>query len=356
MRGAALCVTASSTAAQEGSLRICSFSAQNYVREFLEGPLRASFPNSAFFEAALDLDTAQLAGGYDAACLFVNDLASEPVIKRLAEGGVRFLAMRCAGFDKVDVAAAAEAGIRVARVPTYSPHSVAEHAVAMLLCLNRNLHHAYLRVREGDYSLSGLVGFELRTKVVGIVGTGAIGLAACQIFRGFGSRVLAYDIREDPAAVALGVEYVSKERLLREVDIVSLHCPLLPSTYHIIDAESIATMKPGAIIVNVSRGGLVDTDAACNALESGQLGGLACDVYEHEGSLFFKDWRTCQLKEGFKVWDRKFQLLKTFPNVLISPHSAFLTSEALANIAATTVENLKAFEAGLPTLNELKAM
>ncbi|EIE23378.1 hypothetical protein COCSUDRAFT_28806 [Coccomyxa subellipsoidea C-169] len=326
--------------------KVAVFSAARYVHEFLHEPIMSNFPGSTFIEAQLDVNTAPLAAGHQVICCFVNDDLSKDVVNKLAEVGVRFVAMRCAGFDRVDVKACEQAGIAVARVPTYSPASVAEHAVAMLLCLNRNLHLAHIRMWAGDYTLSGLVGFELKSKTVGVLGTGAIGAAACRIFRGFGSRVLAHDIYESEEVRALGVEYVSKEDLLRLADVISLHCPLLPSTYHIIGAESIATMKRGAIIVNVSRGGLVDTDAATDALESGQLGGLALDVYEHEGSLFFKNWTAVTAGERFRSWDKKFQTLKSYPNVLVTPHSAFLTEQALSNIAATTVDNIEEFGAG----------
>ncbi|KAK9905506.1 hypothetical protein WJX75_001127 [Coccomyxa subellipsoidea] len=326
--------------------KVAVFSASRYVHDFLNEPIMENFPGSTFIEAQLDINTAPLAAGHKAICCFVNDNLSKDVVEKLAEAGVRFVAMRCAGFDRVDLKACEQAGIAVARVPTYSPASVAEHAVAMLLCLNRNLHLAHIRMWAGDYTLSGLVGFELRSKTVGVLGTGAIGAAACRIFKGFGSRVIAYDIYESEEVRALGVEYMSKEELLQQADVISLHCPLLPSTYHIIDKDSIATMKRGAIIVNVSRGGLVDTDAATDALETGQLGGLALDVYEHEGSLFFKNWTALTSGERFKSWDKKFQMLKSYPNVLVTPHSAFLTEQALSNIAATTVENLKEFSTG----------
>ncbi|CAL5224887.1 g7646 [Coccomyxa viridis] len=326
--------------------RVAVFSAHRYVLDFLEQPVMSNFPDSTFIEAQLDANTALLAAGHAAVCCFVNDDLSKEVVERLAEVGVKFVAMRCAGFDRVDVRSCQQLGIKVARVPTYSPASVAEHAVAMLLCLNRNLHLAHIRMWAGDYTLSGLVGFELRCKTVGVVGTGAIGAAAARIFCGFGAKVIAHDLYESEALKKLGVTYVSKEELLQQADVISLHCPLLPSTYHIIDKASIESMQPGAIIVNVSRGGLVDVDAAMDALESGQLGGLAMDVYEQEGALFFKNWSSVSASERYKSWDKKFQLLKSYPNVLISPHSAFLTKEALENICSTTVANIKEFQEG----------
>eukprot|EP00884_Botryococcus_braunii_P010134 jgi/Botrbrau1/19121/Bobra.0077s0034.1 len=335
--------------------RVAVFSSANYVKNFFEAVLQAACPGSSFFEARLDKDSAALAAGHDVVCLFVNDDASAEVIEELASVGVKMIAMRCAGFDKVDLVAAEKWGIQVARVPTYSPHSVAEHAVGLCLCLNRNLHKAYVRIWQGDYSLSGLVGFEIRTKTIGILGTGAIGAATAQIFKGFGGKVIAYDIRENPAVTALGIPYVSKEEVLQEADIVSLHVPLLPSTYHIIDRNSIAMMKDGAMIINVSRGALVDTDAAIEALESAKLGGLAIDVYEHEGALFFSNWSAMPFSDRASTWDRRFQVLKSLPTVLVSPHSAFLTKEALDNIAATTIYNISQFAAGEELTNAVKA-
>lgn len=324
-------------------IKVATFSSQAYEKAFLVPAIQKAFPGSNFFEARLDAATAPLAQGYEAACLFVNDNASGEVLEQLAGAGVRFIAMRCAGFDKVDLPAAERLGIQVARVPSYSPHSVAEHAVAMLLCLNRNLHLAYNRVRSGDYSLSGLEGWEVKSKTIGVLGTGAIGCAAVSIFKGFGSRVLAHDLERNPAVEELGAEYVSREQLLRESDVISLHLPLVPSTRNILCAESFAAMKPGAVVVNVSRGGLIDTDAALDALESGKLRGLAMDVYDREGDLFFTDYTRGPFHEKRKGWDRKLSLLMALPNVLVTPHSAFLTEQALSNIAETTIENLQEF-------------
>ncbi|KAL3158684.1 hypothetical protein ABBQ32_011426 [Trebouxia sp. C0010 RCD-2024] len=254
--------------------------------------------------------------------------------------------MRCAGFDKIDVEAAESLGIRVARVPTYSPHSIAEHAISLMMCLNRRLHHAHMRMQQWDYSLSGLVGFELHGKTVGVVGTGAIGLALCTVLKGFGCLVLAHDLKPNAQCQGMGVEYVYLEELLQRSDVVSLHCPLLPSTKHMISDERLAMMKPGAMLINCSRGGLIDTLALIEALESGHIGAAGLDVYEREGPLFFANLGEMELNERMHSWDRNFQILKSFPNVLITPHSAFLTQEALQSIAQTTIVNLTEFQLG----------
>ncbi|CAL8465644.1 g5180 [Coccomyxa elongata] len=334
---------------------VAVFSAQKYVLDFLHEPIIKNFPGSTFFEARLDVNTAPLAAGHQVVCCFSKDNLSREVVDKLASAGVKFVAMRCAVFHNVDLRACQEAGIAVARVPNYSPSSVAEHAVAMLLCLNRNLHLANIRMHTGDYTLSGLVGYEMRSKTIGVIGTGAVGTVACRIFRGFGCKVLAYDICESDAVKALGVEYVVKEQLLRSADIITLHCPSLPSTRHIINKSSIAIMKTGAIIVNVSRGSLVETDAAIQAIESGQLGGLALDVYEHEGALFSRNWTALSPTERFKSWDREFQRLKSHPNILITPSLSFLTEEALTNIAAETVNNIREFSAGRSLTHQVQS-
>ncbi|KAL3135515.1 hypothetical protein ABBQ38_005995 [Trebouxia sp. C0009 RCD-2024] len=297
-------------------------------------------------EGRLDQHSATFAAGHQAVCLFVNDDGSAPVLKILADCGVSFIAMRCAGFDKIDVEAAESLGISVARVPTYSPHSIAEHAISLMMCLNRRLHHAHMRMHQWDYSLSGLVGFELHGKTVGVVGTGAIGSALCAVLKGFGCLVLAHDLKPSAHCQGMGVEYVSLEELLQRSDVVSLHCPLLPSTKHMISAQRLALMKPGAMLINCSRGGLVDTLALIEALESGHIGAAGLDVYEREGPLFFANLGEMELNERMQSWDRNFQILKSFPNVLITPHSAFLTQEALQSIAQTTIVNLTEFQLG----------
>ncbi|GAB4816217.1 hypothetical protein N2152v2_003263 [Parachlorella kessleri] len=339
------------------NFKIAVFSSQQYVLDFLEAPLEAAFPknNVKFFESRLKLESAPLARGFDAVCAFVNDRISEAVIQVLAEGGVRFLAMRCAGFDKVDVAAAAKYGLKVVRVPAYSPRSVAEHALALTFTLARNLHLTHQRVAAGNYTLSGLVGFELSGKTFGIVGTGKIGLALIKLLQGFDCTVLCYDVYKTQEAERLGGRYVSLEELLSQADIVSLHTPLLTETFHLMDQSRLALMKPTAYLINVSRGGLVNTAALLNALQEGRLGGCAMDVYENEGPLFFRDYTRFSPLERLKNWDRQFEELISLPNVLITPHSAFLTNEALSNIAETTISNLKACAMGEPLINEVRA-
>ncbi|UYV13040.1 MAG: 2-hydroxyacid dehydrogenase [Phycisphaera sp.] len=293
-----------------------------------------------FVEASLRETTALLAEGYEAVVIFSQDEAPAAVLERLKVAGVRLVALRAAGFNQVDLEIAQRLGIAVARVPAYSPHAVAEHAVALMLCLNRKIHRAYNRVRERNFALEGLMGFDMHGKTAGVVGAGRIGLAACSILRGFGCRVLAFDPKPSEEARTLGVEFVGLDTLLRESDIVSLHCPLTPGTRHLIDGRALASMKDGAMLINTSRGGVVDTKAVIDALKARRLGSLGIDVYEEEGDLFFKDL------SGEILDDEVFARLLTFPNVLITGHQGFFTREALGNIARTTIKNLTDFEAG----------
>jgi D-lactate dehydrogenase len=277
----------------------------------------------------------------------VNDRVDRPCLEALAKLGIRHVALRCAGFNSIDVAAAKEIGISATRVPAYSPHAVAEHAVALLLALNRKIPRANNRVHDLNFALNGLVGFDLHGKTVGIFGTGKIGRIAAQIFRGFGMRVLAYDPFTSPEwAQQYGVEYTDPKTLAAESDVISLHTPLTPETHHIIRQETIALMKPGAFLVNVSRGALIDTKALIEGLKSGQIGGVALDVYEEEEGVFFEDL------SGQILHDDELARLLTFPNVLITAHQAFLTREALAEIARVTVANLVALGKGQPFLPE----
>jgi D-lactate dehydrogenase len=318
-------------------MRIAFFSAKPYDRP--------SFDTAAdghavdYFEARLDSTTAPLADGYPAVCAFVSDDLSAGTLEALADGGVRLVLLRSAGFNHVDLEAAERLGLAVARVPAYSPHAVAEHAVALALALNRRLHRAHNRVREGNFELGGLLGVDLRGKTAGVVGTGRIGAAAAQILGpGFGMRLLAYDPYPDPEVEAMGAEYVGVGRLLAEADLVTLHCPLTPETHHLLGRGAFAQMKPTAILVNTSRGGLVDTVALVDALKAGQVGAVALDVYEEEGDLFFRDL------SDRGVPDDVFARLLTFPNVLITGHQGFFTAEALAAIAQTTLASAAAFE------------
>jgi len=290
-----------------------------------------------FHSARLEAKTAKLAADSHAVCVFVNDVLDRPTLTILQENGVRLIALRCAGFNNVDLAAARDLGLTVTRVPAYSPYAVAEHAVALLLALNRKLHRAYNRVRESNFSLEGLVGFDLHGKTVGIVGTGKIGAVFAKIMAGFGCRLLAFDAfpRTD-----LPVTYVDAKQLLAESDVISLHVPLLPETYHFLKAETIAQLKRGAVIVNTSRGALIEAHALIDGLKSGHVGGAALDVYEEEGGIFFHDL------SGRILQDDVLARLISMPNVLITSHQAFLTHEALANIAQTTLETITAFERG----------
>lgn len=348
--------------AKAKSLRLAVFSSQQYVLDHFAPPLRRHFPDTTFIEARLDHETAALAKGHDAICVFVNDDVSAPVVERLQKAGVRMIALRCAGYDRVDLPACAAAGIRVARVPTYSPTSVAEMAVALMFSLSRNLHLIPGRVAAGNYALSGLVGWEVYNQTAVVLGTGAIGAEACRIFKGIGMRVLAYDVRPSPIVQAMGVEYGSVEEILPQADVVSLHMPLLPSTMNFFNHEKVAMLKPNTLLINVSRGGLVDTDALIAGLESGQIGGLGLDVYANEGALFFTDWTSMDTSKRMKFWDRKFKTLISYPQVFVTPHSAFLTHEALASIGRTTAVNLLEFVAlgekgkeGKGLTNEVKA-
>lgn len=317
-------------------MRIAVFSTKPYDRRFLE-QANAGGHDFTWIEARLDAATARLAEGAEAACLFVNDRADEAALEVLAAGGVRLLALRSAGFNHVDLGAARRLGIAVGRVPAYSPEAVAEHAVALILTLNRQTHRAYNRVREGNFALEGLLGFDLRGKTVGVVGTGQIGVAFARIMAGFGCRLLGADPQPNAACLALGMEYRPLDALLPEADIVSLHCPLTHETRHLLDARRFGLMKRRAMLINTSRGAIVDTTAAIRALKSGRLGHLGLDVYEEEEKLFFEDL------SGTVIADDVFARLLTFPNVLITGHQAFFTAEAMRAIAETTMANVESF-------------
>jgi len=323
-------------------MRIILFSSQNYDREsFLAANPGHGF-ELHFQQSPLRPDTAALAMGFEVVCPFVNDDLSRPVLEQLAAGGTRLIALRSAGYNHVDLAAAHALGLTVVRVPAYSPHAVAEHAVGLVLALCRHLHRAYNRTREGDFSLHGLTGFDLHGKSVGVVGSGQIGQVFAQIMRGFGCQVLAYDPYPNPAIEALGGRFVGLDQLLAESDIISLHCPLNDATRHLVNADSLQRMKRGAMLINTGRGALVDTPALIEALKSGQLGYLGLDVYEEEAEIFFAD------RSDLPLQDDVLARLLTFPNVIITAHQAFLTHEALAAIAGTTLDNIGAWRQGAP--------
>lgn len=318
-------------------MKVSVFSTKPYDKDFLSAANDGAH-DLVFLDVRLSRDTASLAAGSDCVCAFVNDELDSDVIARLAQGGVELIALRSAGFNHVDLDATQQAGISVGRVPAYSPHAVAEHTIALILTLNRHLHRAYNRVRDGNFALDGLIGFDLCGKTVGIIGTGQIGAIVAQILAGFGCDLVAFDPYENPACAELGVRYVDLDELLSRSDIIALQCPLTPDTHHLIDAEAIAKMKPGVMIINTSRGAVVDTSALIAGLKSGAVGSVGLDVYEEEADLFFED-----LSQTF-IRDDIFARLLTFPNVLITGHQGFFTHEALTAIAETTIANITAFE------------
>lgn len=333
-------------------MKIAVFSARPYDRRSLEEANAAGTAGERieflYYDAALDLHSAALAQGCDGVCVFVNDCLDAPVLQALHGQGVRAIVLRCAGFNNVDLACAQRLGFFIARVPAYSPEAVAEYTLALVMTLNRRTHRAYNRVREGNFALDGLLGRTLHGKTVGIVGTGNIGLATARIFRGMGCTVLGHDPCPSDAFAQVG-EYAALDELLARADILSLHCPLTAETTHLINEASLAAMKPGAMLVNTSRGALVDTHAVIRALKARQLGHLAIDVYEQEDGLFFQD-RSADIIE-----DDVFQRLMTFPNVLVTGHQGFFTAEALQEIAQVTLQNLRHFAADTECPNRVPA-
>lgn len=328
-------------------ITVSVYDSKPYDREYLQAASAGSPIRWNFLEFRLSRDTAIAARESEAVCVFVNDVVDRPTLEILASQGVKLVCLRCAGFNNVDLTAAKELGMHVTRVSSYSPHAVAEHAVALLMALNRKLHRAYNRVREANFSLRGLVGFDLHGKTAGILGTGNIGRCMAQILRGFGMRVLAYDVVESPEwARANGVEYADPRVIARESDVLSIHLPLTESTQRIVRKDTLDLMKPGAILINVSRGKLIDTADLIQALKSGKLGGVALDVYDGEEGVFFEDHSESVLQ------DDTLARLLTFPNVLITAHQAFLTKEALSAIAETTVANIAAMTQGAPFVSE----
>jgi D-lactate dehydrogenase len=327
-------------------MKVAFFSARKYEAPFFNESAGDAV-RFTYLETRLSKDTVGLAAGHDAVCVFVNDEVDAAVLRHLHKLGIKAVALRCAGFNNVDIKTANSLGIKVVRVPAYSPYSVAEHTIALILTLNRKTHKAYNRVREGNFTLDGLMGFDLHGKTVGLIGTGKIGECTARILVGFGCRVLAYDLVPNAECEAIGVSYVSLDELYKQCDIISLHCPLTPDTYHMIGRDSISKMKQGVMIVNTSRGGLIDTKAVIQNLKSGKIGYLAIDVYEEESDLFFDD-----LSDKV-IADDVFIRLSTFHNVLITGHQAFFTVNAMQNIADTTVANIKELAAGCALSNEV---
>ena len=324
---------------------IAVFDAKPYDRDYITRASGADKLDWRFQQFRLDNKTVLAADGAQAVCVFVNDHLNREVLERLAGSGIRLVALRCAGFNNVDLEAARELGIAITRVPSYSPHAVAEHTIALILALNRKIHRAYNRVREMNFSLSGLVGFDLFGKTAGVLGTGKIGRIVAEILRGFGMRVLAFDpFPNQEWAAQQGIEYVEARTLMRESDLITLHLPLTPQTDHIVNKDTLAQTKPVFMLINVSRGGLIHTRALIEALKSGHIGGVALDVYEEEEGIFFEDL------SGEVLRDDELARLLTFPNVLVTAHQAFLTHEALSEIARITVENVLRFVGKQPLL------
>ena len=329
-------------------MKVTLFSSKSYDESFFPPENGGNIHELVFHEFKLTPASAPLAAGSRAVCAFVNDHLDRETLEILQAGGTEYIAMRCAGFNNVDLAAVKDLGMKVVRVPAYSPHAVAEHTVGLLLALNRRLYRAYNRVREGNFSLQGLVGFDIHGLTVGVIGTGTIGEKVVRLFNGFGCNVLCCDVHENETVKAMGAQYVSKQELFTQSDIISLHCPLLESTRHMIDANAIAQMKPGVTLLNTSRGGLIDTSAVIEGLKSGHVGNLGIDVYEEEDNLFFED------QSGEVMQDDVFARLLTFPNVLITGHQAFFTSNALTQIARTTLQNLSDLEKTGACVNEIE--
>jgi D-lactate dehydrogenase len=328
--------------------KILFYDTKPYDIEFFERANNDFGFELKYFKEKLDDETAILSKGYNVVCLFVNDDGNENVIKKLKENGVELIALRCAGYNNVNLKAAYQQKIHIVRVPAYSPYAVAEHTIALLLALNRKIHKAYNRVRELNFSINGLLGFDVYQKTVGVIGTGKIGRVVIKILKGFETKILAYDINPDKNfAKENGFEYVSLDEVFRNSDIITLHCPLTPETNYIINEKAISRMKDGVIILNTSRGKLIDTKALIDGLKSGKIGAAGLDVYEEEADYFFEDYSTQVLT------DDVLARLLTFPNVIITSHQAFFTKEAMENIARTTLQNVKDFYDGLPLKNEV---
>jgi len=328
-------------------MKIAVYSSKSYEKPFLDAVNADARHELVYLDAALTSATAELGKGCPAVSIFVGDDASASVLKAVHAGGARVLALRSAGFNHVDIAEADRLGLTVLRVPAYSPHAVAEHAVGLMLTLNRKFHRAFNRVREQNFVLDGLMGFDMHGKTVGVIGTGKIGEVVCKILSGFGCRVLASDPAINPVCVSMGVEYVALANLYAQSNIITLHCPLNPATKHLVSAAALAAMKPDVMLINTSRGAVIDTRALIAALKRGRVGSVGLDVYEEEGDLFFKDL------SAEVVQDDVFVRLMSFPSVLITAHQGFFTHEACTAIAETTITNVSDFERGMPNAANL---
>lgn len=327
-------------------MKIAVFSTKPYDKEYFE-KYTAHEHEFSYFETALTNETANLSAGFDGVCVFINDKLSKDTIHALANNGVQLIALRCAGYNNVDLESAEKHSIKIVRVPAYSPEAVAEHALALILTLNRKTHKAYNRVREGNFSLTNLIGFNLHGKTVGVIGTGQIGAAFCRIMKAVGCEVIAFDVSESEELVKLGVSYKPLEAVFKNAAILSLHCPLNPKTKHIINKDALSIMKEGVMIINTSRGALINTADAIEGLTNKKIGYLGIDVYEQEENLFFKD-----LSESI-IQDDYILKLNSFPNVLITSHQAYFTKEAMDEITLTTLDNISAFEKGEELKNEV---
>lgn len=315
-------------------MKVALFSTRSYDRTYFDAANSRHHFELVYMDTRLNRTTATLAGEFPVVCAFANDILDASTLAILAAGGTYLVALRCAGYNNVDLQAAQSHNIRVVRVPAYSPHAVAEHAVALLLTLNRKTHRAYNRVRDGNFSLDGLLGFDIHGLTAGVIGTGKIGIEFCRIMRGFGCEIIACDPVIHPDSVEIGIRYVEQDELFAESDIISLHCPLTPETHHLINTHAVQKMKCGVTLINTSRGAVIDTNAVIVGLKSGHIGNLGLDVYEEEADLFFEDLSNVVIK------DDVFTRLLLFPNVLITGHQAFFTSNALRNIAETTLNNI----------------
>jgi D-lactate dehydrogenase len=328
-------------------MKVSIFSTKSYDRQFFTAANNQHQHELIFLEPKLDRHTAILARDATAVCVFVNDEVDKNTLEFLADRDVNLIALRSAGYNNVDVPVAKALGLKIVRVPAYSPYAVAEHTVGLILTLNRKLHRAYNRVREGNFSLEGLLGFDLHGRTIGIIGTGKIGRVVAKIMTGFGCKVLAYDLHPNPECETMGVEYVDLLQLFARSDIITLHCPLTPETYHLVNEEAITKMKPHAMLINTGRGALIDTKAIIVALKSGQIGSLGLDVYEQESELFFED-----LSDKI-IQDDTFARLMTFPNVIITGHQAFFTEDAMRSISEVTLSNITQVERGQICENEI---
>nr|WP_154324909.1 2-hydroxyacid dehydrogenase [Pantoea sp. 201603H] len=328
-------------------MKLAVYSTKQYDRKYLEHVNAHYGFELEFFDFLLTEKTAVNAAGCDAVCMFVNDEGSRGVLEALAAEGVKYIALRCAGFDNVDLDAANALGLKVVRVPAYSPEAVAEHAVGMMMALNRHIHRAYQRTRDANFSLEGLIGFNMHGRTAGVVGTGKIGVATLRILKGFGMRLLAFDPWPNPQALELGAEYVDINTLFSHADVITLHCPLTDENHHLLNKQAFSQMKEGVMIINTSRGGLIDSQAAIDALKQQKIGALGMDVYENERDLFFED------KSNDVIQDDVFRRLSACHNVLFTGHQAFLTAEALISISETTLENIRQLDTGIACSNML---